>query len=45
MASGDGILRTSTTETHTGYVLESIALEVDTISLPLRQTYGHNHTY
>ena len=26
----------------TGYVLESIALEVDTISLSLRQTYGHN---
>jgi hypothetical protein len=28
----------------TGYVLDSLALEVDTISLPLRQTYGHNHT-
>lgn len=27
----------------TGYVLDSLALEVDTISLPLRQTYGHNH--
>jgi hypothetical protein len=27
----------------TGYVLESLALEFDTISLPQRQTYGHNH--
>ena len=34
----------STTEMQTGYVLESLGLEVDSISLPHRQTYGHNHT-
>lgn len=33
----------STTEMQTGYVLESLASEVDTISLPMRQTYGHDH--
>jgi hypothetical protein len=33
----------TTTETQTGCVLESLALDVDTISLPHRQTYGHNH--
>ena len=31
-------------EIQTGYVLESLGLEVDSISLPHRQTYGHNHT-
>ncbi|MFN7808727.1 MAG: hypothetical protein ACK5QB_09045 [Pseudanabaena sp.] len=34
----------STTEIQTGYVLESLGLEVDSISLSHRQTYGHNHT-